>query len=407
MKYIVKAAIAVACVGLAWAAAVRIESPVESGRAASPASGVAVASAPPRAGHANAATAAASPAGDYYLSPYTQFHPIEEIDPNTHLAVEFQSVAIGDVTGDGRDDVVANTLTPSHRVYVFPQRANGLDMEHPLRFDHGSHVYLAGTELLLGDLNEDGVLDVLGATSNDSGALGTLHVLLSNGQGGLTQTFIPTSLERWFNAFLVDVDLDGHLDFIAHMSWRDDFNPACGTACTARRTFFGDGKGGFPRSTFEIMPKAAGPVLTRAGDLNGDGIPDLVTAGPEGYTSDEWTLQVTYHDTIGGYAPAVPLTEALWENDFGDFNHDGRTDLLTGQQRYGLYVRTQLVDGQFELPVFLPSGFMMNPGQLVADLDRDGADDVVSAMFDEPQTPVRLRIFLQRNGALTLSVPPS
>lgn len=352
-------------------------------------------------------TAAAEPGAEFFLQPYEQFKPIRTCREwaDCQVAYWFDAVRIADVTGDGRDDIVAKP--PDNEVWIIAQRADGsLATDDPEIFRFGDDVYRNPhlEEVHLGDLNEDGVLDIATTGAYYQGGVdpSVVNLLLSDGAGGfLLRQVTEGSGEPWDNLSLLDVDLDGHLDLVGHSTrYAYDGTGCNGTSvCTYRHTARGDGRGGLTFAPEERL--ALSPVrILDAADVDDDGyldqpmlqLPQVVDALP--------LMHVQLHDRQSGFGPAIPITpepQVLDVNAFADFNHDGRTDLLTGA-----YVLAQDRFPAYGAPAGFPIAAWHPQAMLVADLDRDGLTDLLTPQFIPGVTAVYLQPYLQRNGVLTI-----
>lgn len=140
-------------------------------------------------------------------------------------------------------------------------------------------------------------------------------------------------------------------------------------------------------------PTGTSPVSVAAGDVNGDGRMDLITANAGTYSAGQFTpgsLSVLLGQQAGGFGPASTLTAGTSPGDvgLGDFNGDGTLDLavavgsdLTGTDptTRSLIVRLGQGNGAFgpEIPLATAQRTMalrvvdFNPGV-------DGHDDIVT-----------------------------
>lgn len=135
----------------------------------------------------------------------------------------------------------------------------------------------------LGDLNGDGILDLVTA-GRDGSNNGYATVRLGDGSGlfGSATSFATEGISS-YAVDLGDLNGDGILDLVtAGMS--DGFN---GYA-TVR---LGDGNGSFGAATSFETESVASNALNLS-DLNGDGILDLVTAGRDGGTDGYATIRL-------------------------------------------------------------------------------------------------------------------
>src|ERR1019366_8694387 len=126
---------------------------------------------------------------------------------------------------------------------------------------HALHPFQSGADLALlnagcavtGDLNGDGIPDLLVPSS------GTVVAYLGNGDGTFTQKSTTATPTGGFLA-LGDFNHDGKLDF----------------ATSGKLLALGNGDGTFQAPVQIAQDLGTGVTNIAAGDLNGDGWPDLV-----------------------------------------------------------------------------------------------------------------------------------
>jgi len=282
-----------------------------------------------------------------------------------------QSVAAGDLNGDGRPDVVlANDNY--NRVTVFLNQGNGtLGPGAPFPVGcYGSYP----KAVVLGDFTGDGVVDL--ATANfgwdwDGWDGNTLSLLVGLGGGTFAQPSLDYVVDRGPKSLAVaDLDGDGQLDLVSA-------NEAGTVAVLLRR----------PAS--EAVSSLTGPFVAPvvypmggeltglfAADLDGDGRVDIGVNSQwaVGFVAARTNLATAPYTRIGS-APQYPRILGA-----GDFNGDGHLDFaIVGESKVHVFLALGL--GKFALPRTYSVGSDPSSGA-VADLNRDGKPDLAVASSD-------------------------
>ena len=267
------------------------------------------------------------------------------------------SVAVGDVTGDQRDDIVAVTDQGSDPAndgvaFIYVQRADGsLDAPRkiPLGYPHSAPIVLV-------NLDRDAAQEIVIALPDAA-------IKLLDWTGAAFATADVSVPGGCSQLVAMDIDRDTHPDLV----------------CTGypQSTFlFGDGAGGF-RSRQAAPANFGGGWDLKAADVSGDGIPDLVGI------SDK--IHVLVHDGVGAFRAeqTYELPASAWSPvalTLGDYNADGRTDIAVitdgNVPIAALWLYLQGGTGAFQSPIGQPSDDI--PRALAsADLDGDGRKDLV------------------------------
>ncbi len=335
------------------------------------------------------------------------------------LIVNFDAVAVGDITGDGRDDIV--TMGTENAIYLWKQGRPQF-LEVPEIITYASHNYTHHKEIVLADFNEDGVLDVA-TTRVESGDIywiqSGVNFLLSNGFGGHDfKPYKPVfSLDseqlnfehRMTHWSVLDYDGDGHLDIVGSMTARvADPAGSCGNTsgslgCPYLRVVHGDGHGGVAR--VKEVPLGA-PFQTYAmvaADIDSDGDDDLVMGGTD--TDGDGRISLLRNEGGGVWLEYSELFEADFSGGYqlfvADVGGQPLKDIIVSPTRE---VWSQVAPGEWSSPLALP-GYYRFGVAAVADMDGDRRTDLLmsqlrpySGSYFEPI----LAFYKQEAGALEM-----
>ncbi|MBI3817680.1 MAG: VCBS repeat-containing protein [Planctomycetes bacterium] len=235
----------------------------------------------------------------------------------------------------------------------------------------------------IGDFNGDSFPDLVLAKSNP----GKVSVRAGNGAGAFGGS-LDLTVPLVSTAMLVDVDLDGKLDIVAG-------SPQLFSQYIY--TFTGNGSGGF-----------AGPIITStsapmnylsSGDMNNDGIPDVVSA-------DNTAISCLFGDGAGSFPTAVLNTTfgtgtASCVPSIADADFDGNLDAAIGAQT-SLFPSAARAMRGFGNGTLASNVIFTVPSVaasvMFADVTGDGYDDLISAI------PTSNNIFVwPSSGPLTFS----
>lgn len=270
--------------------------------------------------------------------------------PAENESIYFGDTAIGDLNGDGLNDVVAIQLDwPSNYdngpLSIYYQTASSGTLESPETLDLG---ILIGS-VAIGDINSDNKDDLIvsGLSGNiQDGYSGQIIIMAQDpesGQLGSTQ----------------EIELN-----------------------------------------FETAEKIA------VGDINGDGRNDLAVSAFYG-------IALFFQNVDGTLGPEVDITTSTYLYGYiyiADMNNDGRNDLITGSSEATVSIIKQLPSGEFStVPDFYNPTEIDGPTNFnyaVADLNGDNQTDL--AIFDNEHMAYyvthNIYIFLQ-NSQGTLNDP--
>lgn len=230
-----------------------------------------------------------------------------------------EGVVVADFNGDGKPDIAVSNFD-TNTIAVFLNNGSG-SFGAPVvtQVQLTSSLGLNVGPLVVGDFNEDGKPDLVVSTVAGSQAS---IVLLGNGDGTFRQQpAIPNSF-GFLRAKVVDLNEDGHQDLVFAM------DGSLGVS-------LGHGDGTFGAMT--TLPSGSSPGLylgLTVADFNGDGKLDIA-ASDFGYAQGGLGTLVFYAGNGDGTfanPTAVTLSLASFPGSLasGDFNNDGKQDLLIG-----------------------------------------------------------------------------
>jgi Bacterial Ig-like domain (group 3)/FG-GAP-like repeat len=309
--------------------------------------------------------------------------------------------AVGDLNGDGLKDILYADEANDIFLVMLSDGNGGFQNPKPLGFS-----FINGGLPVAADVNGDGIPDLLGPVGP--------QVALGKGDGTFSlPTNYEQPFDYLATCVYHDMDGDGHLDavcgyaettsdgditggtdlIILHGNADGSFNPT-----PIAHQVYGDhaneydGFGTFqtPLAVADLNGDGIPDILAAAGDgqtvlmggpglsfgtprhyaqavvgydvsflatyqsqildVNGDGIPDVVSAGPNG-------IYISYGHAEGtfGSAPAYEATEVIGYATIADFNGDGIPDIVaTGDANIKLSLGNG--DGTFAEPVAAPNG---------------------------------------------------
>nr|WP_242512256.1 VCBS repeat-containing protein [Pseudolysobacter antarcticus] len=293
------------------------------------------------------------------------------------------SVITADINGDGRPDLIITTddsINPAVCVLLNTTVANAPvpSFAMPQMFFPG----FGPVSVVAADLNGDGKLDLAVAAKGSGLALGEVDILLNQTPAGASQTrfstlplFNPAGSQA--NTLKIsDMNRDGKLDLIVTntgdntvsvllnttaatsalpgFSTRQSFAAGTGPTSVAAADLNMDGKldlimPNYDDNTFSVLLNAtmsadslesftqrqtfatdARPYVVAIADINGDGIPDVITANQDSDTICVFLNTTTPGATQITFSPRQAFSTGAQPSDVisADVNGDGRPDLI-------------------------------------------------------------------------------
>ena len=263
----------------------------------------------------------------------------------------------GDFNGDGIPDIIF-VVGPYNSPRLQVNLGNGDGTFRP-GFQFG-HFGEPPRFILVGDFNQDGVLDVVVDTRRG------VNLYFGNGDGSFLQGQVIAAGGLGPDGVVAgDFNGDGKLDLAAVV---------VGKASEQVRVLLGNGDGTFQKArTVATLVGASGNPPLMISDLNGDGIPDLL------YTDGQQTTMLLGRGD-GTFAKPVLFPDYTCGLAAADFNSDGKVDLLFGGQGGGMSaLRLGNGDGTFLSAQSLPLG--VSSPVVAWDFSADGKIDVADGLI--------------------------
>jgi len=277
------------------------------------------------------------------------------------LPGEAQGIAVADLDGDADIDVMSSS--DSNEIFWHENDGAGVFAAA----QSISSAVVSPRTLTAGDVDGDGDLDVLCASQGSDKVAWYEN---SDGLGGFgTEHVISTAAAGVVGVIFVDLDQDGDLD-VASASTGDD-----------KVAWYENVDGlGFFSIPASITTSAVGAISVVAGDMDGDGDPDLLFASQNDDTL-AWSRNEKIHRSAAFPASTLVTTDVLDPSDaiVADLNGDGDLDIATAS----------ISDGQISWHANTDGAGTFGPEQVVAsgrvfgrlaagDLNGDGDLDLVS-----------------------------
>lgn len=230
------------------------------------------------------------------------------------------TMAIADVDGDGRPDVVvpgAGFSTADNTLTTLTSRANG-----SLRSPVSSPGAAADADATIADFNGDGVPDL----ATGSGWGGGVLISLGDGDGGFRAPVESPLADTVTASAASDLNADGKVDLVV-ATYDDDY-------AGSFRVLFGNGDGTFVAGPTTVVSSNGQVTSLMIGDFDGDGGQDLALA-------DGWNRRVRlYRGAPDGTFTSIvsisipDLFSAPQAIAIADLDGDGKDDLLAAA-RFG------------------------------------------------------------------------
>ncbi len=215
----------------------------------------------------------------------------------------------GELTGDKNDDLVVYGASGAPVISVFDARGKRL-----ARFNAFDGKTVTAMSAVLGDVNGDGIQEIIVAPRNKTQSM--VRIFSFEGKK-LSEFVVYDTVKVGLNLATGNLDGDNHTDIIVGTS--DGGGP---------QVSIYDMQGELKSRFFADEAALRGGVLVTAGDIDGDGIDNVITFAPK---SGELLLMLWKELGVSANRKMIPLAAPVTDLYAGDMNFDGFADLfITG-----------------------------------------------------------------------------
>jgi hypothetical protein len=301
----------------------------------------------------------------------------------------YQAALPGDFNGDGKKDAVTlvqNYVSSSwiYSISVVLGKGDGTFQTSILTPIVGND---GNAQIVVGDVNGDKKDDIIVAhqTGYSGCTSSCFDVLISNGDGTFTLgTNYSITSNYLAGGTLADVNGDGKLDVVVV----DQSSPA------NVWTVLGNGDGTFQSPT-SVALSGNGGYNGIFADFNGDGFLDLADID---FSTNQLTIYLSTSATT--YASGVsPGVDQPCSMTAGDLNGDGKPEIVTANCNSNISVYLNNGDGSFQPEVLyngarnVANGYVADvypQAVTIADVNGDGKADIISTNYNSSDVTILL-----------------
>ena len=285
------------------------------------------------------------------------------IETNLFAGSKTMEIAVGDVNGDGKPDVVTANDGQVNEVW-FNDGDRFVNSGQALNTSGNPDIPSQTFSIALGDLDGDGDLDIF------SGDTSFHSIWINDGSGFFTNAGYGTDLiAGGWDLSVGDIDNDGDLDFVSA-----DFG--------ANKVFKNNGSGVFGSQSLGTSDT----VAVALADVNGDTFLDIVAGNTNGQPNIIWINDGTGTFTDSGQTLGTGETSSV---AVADIDGDGDLDIVFGNgdnvTNEANTVWTNNGSGVFT-DTTQALGNEATYSVALGDIDGDGDADLVVGNYSEPNT---------------------
>jgi hypothetical protein len=295
-------------------------------------------------------------------------------------------IALASIYGAGALDLLVSVQAPN--AILLLQNSGGGNFGTPKAI---ATTATDNRNFSVADFNSDGLPDVVYTGTNPTTGADQVHILLNQG-GGAFSDIAPASLSGISGYIsVIDANKDGCPDLAIQ-------SPIDSTAPLVLQVFLGHCDGTFTlTSSVTIAPAGFAPYHLLAGDFDNDGFPDL--AGANGETQPSHVLYL-WGDGTGHFTAQQVNGPMGFLATVGDVNGDGIPDVVVPDRFNEVSVSLGRSDRSFPSPLSLAPS---NGGIVsIGDVNGDGLPDLLFS--GDPVAGVPGTVFLNNgHGEFVLS----
>lgn len=261
-------------------------------------------------------------------------------------------VAVADVNNDGLSDIITG-VGPGATSHV--KAFSGADNSELRSFFAFTPSFTGGVYVAAGDINGDHFADII--TGAGSGAVPQVSAF-SGSDGAPIANFLAygATFSGGVRVSAGDVNDDGTPDIIT----------ASGPGSAGHVKAFSGASGAEIRSFFPYGTAFMGGVFVASGDVNGDGVADIITGPDAGALPQVSIFSGTDLSSLGSFSAYSPTFLGGVRVAAGDVTGDGLADIITGTGPGAAEMRIFRGGDLQQIDAFLPYGPSFAGGIFVA-----------------------------------------